>query len=226
VRVRVIAATESDLDGAIDDGTFRAPLLHRLSSYVIWIPPLRDRREDIPRLVVEFLQQELARVGRTDCLERTDERASAWLPLELMRLLFLHPWPGNVRQLRNVIRQLVISNRDAPVARLDEENERVLRAAPAPGAPRDALTIEEDELAAALRRNAWELVPTARELGISRAALYRLIDKNPRLRKASDIERAELERCLRECGGDIEMAATRLEVSRRALQMRVTELGL
>jgi two-component system nitrogen regulation response regulator GlnG len=69
-------------------------------------------------------------------------------------------------------------------------------------------------------------VPTARELGISRAALYRLIDKNPRLRKASDIERAELERCLRECGGDIEMAATRLEVSRRALQMRVTELGL
>ncbi|MEO1086205.1 MAG: sigma 54-interacting transcriptional regulator, partial [Acidobacteriota bacterium] len=110
VDVRLISATDSDLDAEITAKRFRAPLLHRLSGYVIRLAPLRERREDFGRLLVHFLRRELADVGRSDRLEVRD---TPWLAAPLLARLIECPWPGNVRQLANVIRQIVIANRDA-----------------------------------------------------------------------------------------------------------------
>ena len=116
--VRVISATDADLESAIEGGRFRGPLLHRLSGYVIRLPPLRSRREDIGRLLHFFLRRECESLG---LLHRLAPRDKPWLPASLVARMAAWHWPGNVRQLANVLRQLVIANRDAdPASRFDE----------------------------------------------------------------------------------------------------------
>ena len=110
VNVRIISATDADLDELVAQGSFRAPLLHRLAGYEIHLPPLRVRRDDISRLLMYFLGLELAEIGDTERLDRSGPLP--WLPMALMTQLVRYDWPGNVRQLRNVARQLVIGNRD------------------------------------------------------------------------------------------------------------------
>ncbi|OWK40499.1 sigma-54-dependent transcriptional regulator [Fimbriiglobus ruber] len=92
--VRVIAATNQDLDGMVATGRFRRDLLYRLNGFVITLPPLRDRREDIPLLAEHVLRQCGRRLGKT-------LRAVAPDALDLLER---HPWPGNIRELQNVIR--------------------------------------------------------------------------------------------------------------------------
>ncbi|HEV7784000.1 MAG TPA: sigma-54-dependent Fis family transcriptional regulator, partial [Thermoanaerobaculia bacterium] len=104
--VRVLAAAGTGLETRVQTGDFRAPLLHRLSGYEIWLPPLRDRREDVGRLLVHFLRQELAATGEARHLD-----AETWLPAHLVARLARFSWPGNVRQLRNLVRQIVIGSR-------------------------------------------------------------------------------------------------------------------
>jgi transcriptional regulator with GAF, ATPase, and Fis domain len=96
--VRVIAATNRDVDRAIDDGSFRRDLYYRLSVFPITVPPLRDRAEDIPLLVEYLTQRYAARLGKkiTSVSRRTVE------------LLTTYAWPGNVRELQNVIQRAVI----------------------------------------------------------------------------------------------------------------------
>jgi two-component system nitrogen regulation response regulator GlnG len=113
VDVRLITATDADLEARIAQGSFRAPLLHRLASYEIVLPPLRERREDIGRLVVHFLREELARVGEAHRMDPPGPGGGPWLPAALMVRLATYDWPGNVRQLRNVVRQLVVRSRGA-----------------------------------------------------------------------------------------------------------------
>jgi formate hydrogenlyase transcriptional activator len=98
VDVRVIAATNRDLDRAIDDGSFRRDLYYRLSVFPITVPPLRDRAEDIPLLVEYLTQRYAARLGKKimSVSRRTVE------------LLTSYAWPGNVRELQNVIQRAVI----------------------------------------------------------------------------------------------------------------------
>jgi two-component system response regulator PilR (NtrC family) len=93
VDVRVIAATHSDLHRMVSDGTFREDLFYRLNVIPVKLPPLRDRREDIPLLVQHFLQRLSADAGRPP----------ATVSQEAMRRLMAHPWPGNVRQLENAV---------------------------------------------------------------------------------------------------------------------------
>ena len=102
VDVRVIAATNADLNKHIDEGTFRADLYDRLAFQVIRVPPLRDRRDDIP-LLVEHVAARLAE-------EMPDIGAKTFSP-EAMDLLRTHSWPGNVRQLKSVVER-VICNTD------------------------------------------------------------------------------------------------------------------
>ena len=109
VDVRIIAATDARLEALIASGAFGAPLLHRLAGYEIHLPPLRERRDDIARLLLHFLGLDLAESGDTELLDRTEP--APWLPLALARRIMQHSWPGNVRQLRNVVRQLVIGSR-------------------------------------------------------------------------------------------------------------------
>ena len=98
VNVRVIGATNRDLDKAIEDGSFRADLYYRLSVFPVALPPLRDRREDIPLLIEYLTQRYAAKAGKkiTSVSRRTID------------LLTAYDWPGNVRELQNIIQRAVI----------------------------------------------------------------------------------------------------------------------
>jgi len=255
VDVRIIAATDARLEALIESGAFSAPLLHRLAGYEIDIPPLRERRDDISRLLLHFLGLQLAETGDTHLLDRTE--SAPWLPLALMRRLMQHHWPGNVRQLRNVVRQLVISSRGEHEASLSPALLRQLAdaapsvvepptppessatgaaaaaaAAPpqAPAAPRPRsrkpADITEDELVDVLRTHRWETKSTAAALGISRTSLYKLIENSERVRTAGQLDVDEIRACHRDLGGDLDAMVERLGVSKPALRRRIQELGL
>ncbi len=127
VDVRILAATDSQLESEIAAGRFRAPLLHRLSGYEIRLPPLRERRDDIGRLFVHFLRQELEELGEAWRLDDPAAMPRPWLTASVVARLAGWSWPGNVRQLRNVARQLAIGNRGEPRLELVPEVEVLLR---------------------------------------------------------------------------------------------------
>ncbi|HET9210301.1 MAG TPA: sigma-54 dependent transcriptional regulator [Thermoanaerobaculia bacterium] len=248
VDVRVLAATDADLEQRVQAGTFREPLLHRLAGYSIRLPPLRERRDDIGRLLVHFLRQELAATGELEILER--DSPLLWMKPALMVRLARYGWPGNVRQLRNAVRQLAIGSRGLPQLRSSPGLESLLgggrpveaggglpAAAPAVSGPapfsrpaaarrRKPADISQDELLAVLRAHRWRLKRAAEELGISRPSLYVLIERCPAIRKAGDLKVEEIVLCHRECGGDLDLMVEHLKVSRDALHRRVRELGL
>ena len=142
VDVRLVAATDASLEAAVAAGRFRAPLLHRLSGYEIRLPALRERREDIGRLLVQFLDAELRAIGAAERLQEGAEPGHRpWLPAALVARLAEHSWPGNVRQLQNVARQLAIGSRDAAEAALGEAGERLLAMDLHPPADTRAATI-------------------------------------------------------------------------------------
>ncbi|AKJ08344.1 two-component system nitrogen regulation response regulator GlnG [Archangium gephyra] len=254
VDVRLLTATDANLEERIRQGHFKAPLLHRLAGFEIQVPPLRERREDIGPLFMYFARQELETTGEAQRLSSSDPRAEPWLPASLAVRLVRYAWPGNIRQLRNVARQLVIGSRGLPHLRVDARLEQELDAAAAavpgqtvstraPSAPPSASSEEpesaddkaarrkpsdvgEQELLEALRASSWDLKATADRLGIPRSSVYVLIDKSSLIRTARDLSPEEISRCYQECQGDLDQMVRKLEVSKRALQRRVRELGL
>jgi transcriptional regulator with GAF, ATPase, and Fis domain len=126
--VRIIAATNRDLDAAVREGRFRADLFYRLSVFPIEIPPLRERRGDIPLLVWHFIQSRQRGLGRQ--IKQIPEKA--------MDMLLAYEWPGNIRELQNLIdRALILSN--GPVLRLED----AFSAPPFPRHTRGELEIED-----------------------------------------------------------------------------------
>jgi two-component system nitrogen regulation response regulator GlnG len=243
--VRLIAATDADLDREIDEGRFRAPLLHRLAGYEITIPPLRERRDDFGRLLFHFLRQELRAIGEERRLAPPGEGASPWMPASVVARLARYGWPGNVRQLLNTVRQIVISSRASEVVEIGPQIEKLLREAdsaaataamePIPPEPRrraepqayrSPAEVTEAEVVEALRASRWEVKPAAERLGISRPSFYLLIEKFPSIRKAADLSRAEILEAREACAGDLDAAAERLEVSKKGLQQRMRQLGI
>jgi len=207
------------------------------------IPPLRERREDFGRLLFHFLGEEMRAVGQEAKLRRDGD---PWLPASIAARLARHPWPGNIRQLRNAVRELVINSRTADTAQVGPQVERMLRevstaapvaislesAAPAarqrsqPGAYRSPSEVTQEELLEALRANDWELKGAAESLGISRPALYLVLRKFPGIRTARDLSRAEILECRERLGDDLDAMARELEVSRKGLQQRMKDIGL
>jgi two-component system nitrogen regulation response regulator GlnG len=242
VDVRLVAATDANLEEQIREGRFRAPLMHRLAGYEVRLPPLRARREDIGLLFFHFAREELEALGEARRLESEDPQAEPWLPTPLAARLVRYAWPGNIRQLRNVTRQLVISNRGRKHLRLEAQLEQELgpvvtplpaRASTPPPVPEPKATprrkpsdISAQELLAALREHAWDLKKAADRLGIPRSSIYDLIDKSPDIRTAGDLSAEEITGCYRECQGDLDTMVQRLEVSKQALRRRIRELGL
>ena len=243
VDVRLMCATDADLEAAVAAGEFRSPLLHRLAGYEIALPPLRQRRDDIGRLLHHFLRQELRVVGEERRLADPGPHGRPWMSAELVSRLVAYHWPGNVRQLKNVARQLVVASRGAREVVVNSKIEQMLRretpdsvpveeGSPEEPAPRSRpvyrkpAEVGDEELLAALRAEQWNLKLTAARLGVSRTTLYALIDQCPQVRKASEIGREEIERALREEGGDLEAMVDVLEVSKRGLLMRIKDLGL
>jgi len=242
IDVRLIAATDADLEGRIGTGDFRAPLLYRLNGYEILLPPLRRRRDDVGRLFFHFLRQELRAAGAEHRLAPPPERDEPWMPAAVVARLAVHDWPGNVRELRNVAQQLVVAYRAAPRAALSSQVERLLagqrdtvpretvgeNAAPPPSPRRRSRKpseVDEDEMIAVLRAHRWQVKAAARELGISRASLYLLMDRSPRIRKAADLGADEIAAGRARHGDDLAAMAAELEVSEDGLRQRLRLLG-
>jgi DNA-binding NtrC family response regulator len=109
VDVRVVAATNSDLENAVAEGRFRSDLFYRIATVTLPVPPLRDRPEDIPLLVRYFLARTGAEAGRVP----------PKFDIQTMESLTKYRWPGNVRELQNVVQQAVILCSDARITRAD-----------------------------------------------------------------------------------------------------------
>ena len=178
VDVRLMAATNRDLSSMVAAREFRSDLFYRLKVFPIVNPPLRDRHEDIPRLVEHFTQK-FAR--------RMNKRIET-VPTETMTVLSRYHWPGNIRELENFIERAVIlsrgSNLDAPLAELERvEAEVPVESHGANGSNGRATTLEEaerDHIIRALDQANWVLggpAGAAAQLGMKRTTLQSRIAK-------------------------------------------------
>ena len=162
VDVRIVAATNQDLKELVRDRDFREDLYYRLNVFPICLPPLRERKADIPELVEHFVQQFADSTGKT--IEA--------IPEETMRALVRHPWPGNVRELQNFIARGVILSKDG----LFEPGplERCARLEPEIANPTLEDKVRREILAACQRAN-WKLGGSrgaAARLGLKRTTLF------------------------------------------------------
>jgi len=173
VDVRFVAATNTDLQAGVEAGTFRSDLYYRLNVHRVHLPPLRERRGDVPLLIDLFLE----RFGPGAGVTGIDEAART--------ALLAYDYPGNVRQLEHVIQRAVAVAR-TPVLESGDLPEELFaaRAADPTTAAADGTVAaareraERDMIAAALARNNGEVAATARELQVSRTTLWRLMKKH------------------------------------------------
>jgi DNA-binding NtrC family response regulator len=172
VDVRVIAATNRELHELVSLGEFREDLLYRLNLITIQLPPLRERRGDVPRLANHFLR--LAAQAYSAEVDALTPRAVEWLRGQ--------PWPGNIRQLRQLIERAVLIRGgreldvDDFVAVRDAASRRDPSALPEPGSM-TLVEIEKAMIEKCLRAYDRNLSRAAEALGLSRAALYRRLEK-------------------------------------------------
>jgi DNA-binding NtrC family response regulator len=178
VDVRIIAASNQDLGELVRDGKFREDLLYRLDVVRLTIPPLRQRKGDIPLLVKHFLAKYAAEMNKR--VLGVDHAA--------MRALLDHPWRGNVRELENVIERAVIFAEGREVSLADLPfggGERAPTGGEAGEELRSAMEdFERQHIVAALRRHGYDKTQTAKGLGIGLSSLYRKLEelnipKNP-----------------------------------------------
>jgi DNA-binding NtrC family response regulator len=173
VDVRVVAATNADLDKAIKDGRFRADLYYRLNVIPITIPPLRERKDDIPLLVDHFLER------FTGGAKRVSEGA--------MEILTSYDWPGNVRELENIIERAVIledgnevTAESLNVSIFPERLRKQARSASEGQLGVSGVTLEELEqqyLLQTLEQTGWKKKNAAEILGINPSTLYRKLQR-------------------------------------------------
>ena len=176
--VRLIAATNQDLDHLVAEGRFREDLYYRLNVIMIEIPDLCERTDDIPLLVEHFIERLNHRMGRN----------IKGLTEDAMRTLLHHPFPGNIRELENIIERAyivcsgrLISVEDLPPA-VVEGVSPPLAASPRPPQTRhphqhDLREVERRQLIECLERNRWNIPRAARKLGMHRTTLWRKVKR-------------------------------------------------
>jgi DNA-binding NtrC family response regulator len=167
INVRILAATQHDLHEAVTRGTFRADLLYRIRVARIHLPALRERREDIPLLVSEFLSESYT---ASNHLEYEVSR-------EAMRLLLEYPWPGNIRELRNAIEFAMICCR-GPVIQPEDLPPELLHGTPPLRAAELLAHDEQQRLLQALEATRGNRAAAARRLGIGRSTFYRRLQEH------------------------------------------------
>jgi DNA-binding NtrC family response regulator len=181
VNVRIVAATNRNLDTVVNDGVFRSDLLYRINGFQISLAPLRERPEDIEPLARHLLKQ----VAGTHPPELSEEAFTA---------LRLYGWPGNVRQLKNCLERAVILSNNGRITLSELPPEVTRPAVPAPvtitvpsvaggeapviappvaAAPSSLREVERQQILAALEQTGWHRGKTAEILGISPSTLYR-----------------------------------------------------
>jgi DNA-binding NtrC family response regulator len=179
LNVRVISASNRDLTKMVEEGSFRQDLYYRLVVFPITLPPLRDRREDIPMLVEHFLEKYARDAGKR--VTRVEAQA--------MEAMATHGWPGNVRELENVIhRTLLVSSgleltlEDLPPGIGGGQSAAVGGAQTASGSGSAGGTmnleeLERETIIRAMEINKGNLSDVARQLGIGRSTLYRKLEQ-------------------------------------------------
>ncbi|MDY6856533.1 MAG: sigma-54 dependent transcriptional regulator [Thermodesulfobacteriota bacterium] len=174
VDVRILAATNRDLKKAIEEKRFRDDLYYRLNVISLHIPPLRDRKEDIPLLVETFIHRY--------CLELNKE--SVKIAPSAMKLLMAYDWPGNVRELENVIERAIVIGKgteiiseDLPFSKHELKTE---------GLPKSLKSMEKIHIERILEETDWNITRAAYELEIDRQTLYNKIEKYKIKRRGVD----------------------------------------
>jgi two-component system response regulator HupR/HoxA len=179
VDVRVIAATNKDLETEVRAGRFREDLYYRLATVTVGLPPLRERRVDIPILARSLLERAMGDL---------DKRVSGFSP-EALACMQAYHWPGNVRELQNEVRHMLVMG-DGDELGAELLSPRVLRAAPQEEAPlledtaalKGSLkerveTLEARILRETLIRHRWNKSRAANELGLSRVGLRSKLER-------------------------------------------------
>jgi Nif-specific regulatory protein len=198
VDVRVVAATNASLEELVEQGQFREDLYYRLNVVPILLPPLRDRREDIPDLARFFLKK----YAEQNKLPQVPEPTS-----EVLAALKAHDWPGNVRELENAIERLVVLSDDGTLRpellRLDRPRV-VLRSARGGAAGTDVPSL----IRALVRAGATAPLPAGAKLNDA---------------IVGGVERELIEQVIRQCDGVQVKAAARLGINRNTLHKKLSE---
>lgn len=181
VDVRIVAATNVSLEDAVENGSFRADLYYRLNVVPVLLPPLRERSEDIPLLFSHFL-------GKSN--DRNNRKIK--ISPELLDFMIKYPWPGNVREMQNLVERMVILAEEERLTLNDlppnlfgyeagrseiqiQEPKPIEKDIRVDNTRKSLQEIEKAEIEAALRRNGWVQVRAARELGLTERQIgYRI----------------------------------------------------
>ena len=199
VDVRVIAATNVDLQEEVARGNFREDLFYRLNVVSIYLPPLRNRREDIPRLIDYFL----------DKYNAVNERRLRRISRDMLNVLLRYPWPGNVRELENAIeRAVVLSTSEDFTEELLPLSVRMFAAS--------RRTNQASESSETLTRRLADQAMADYEM--REGEIYQLV--------IDQIEHALIDRALAKCNGVKTKAADFLGINRNTLNKKVKELGI
>jgi two-component system response regulator HydG len=216
VNVRVVSATHRDLKAAVADGTFREDLYQRLKVFIIQLPPLRERREDIPLLAAHFLKESNAAHGKK----------VTGIAEPVRRAMTAYSWPGNVRELRNFIDSGVVLDTDGVLGPDDVEDSDVLGKAPsADGAAgpsglvgRPLNEVERYYIQEALKLTGGKREEASKMLGIGERTLYRTL---------KDWETQDkVKAALHETNGDVAAAAGRLHLDKAEMQRLMKKSGM
>ena len=177
VDVRIIAATNRDLKKAVEEGKFRDDLYYRLNVISIQIPPLRERKEDIPLLVHRFIEKCNIELGKR--VEKISEEA--------LKTLMKYDWPGNVRELENVIERAMVITKGTLIKpediQISAEPSKEIRVE---GEDRSLRAVERAHIQRVLEENDWNIQRSAQILGIDRVTLYKKIKKYGLKRKEEE----------------------------------------
>ncbi len=217
VNVRLISATHRDLEAAVAEHKFRADLYHRLKVLTVKLPPLRERREDVPLLSAHFIKELNAQHGKQ----------VTGIAEPVRRAMATYDWPGNVRELRNFIESMVVLDTDGVLNLDDVQDGNVLEKTAsadgaAPGAAslvgRPLTEVERYYIEQALAVTGGNREEAAKMLGIGERTLYRNIQEW----KQQD----RIRQTLAEANGDVAAAAERLGMKESALERKIKKWGL
>lgn len=224
VDVRVLAATDEDLEAAIEAGRFRAPLMYRLSGHTLHIPPLRTRPLDIAVQWVHHLRRTLAEVGAEARLTAGGDEAP-WLTREVIVSLLAHPWPGNSRELAALADRVARACADAPRCVLPTDAQPgTARFDPPPPRSAPPADAPDGDFEAVLLRHDHNLQAVAFALGIGINTVRRRMAALG-LPRPRDIGPEALVVAL-EAAPTVAEAARRLRISTHGLRLRAAELGI
>jgi two-component system response regulator HydG len=217
VNVRLLSATNRELEAAVVAGTFRQDLYYRLKVVTVKLAPLRERREDIPVLTAHFIKEFNQRHGKH----------VNGLAEPLRKALAVYDWPGNVRELRNLIESLVVQDTDGilglddlqegdALRRLPLSDHRAVESAILVGRPLPE--VERHYIEQALQLTGGNREEAAKMLGIGERTLYRNMQEWKLQDKVRD--------AVRQAGGDMEAAAASLGMKPVALERKIKRWGL